>query len=71
MTIAPNYSLNIARLHNNNQYYHFCDVELGCIGEETSWKRYNEFCKRFPKEEGWLIELTYVDCSVKTIARTC
>lgn len=68
MTITPNYYMNIARQYNDNRFHHYCDVELGCIGEETALERYAEFCNRFPKVEGWLIELNYVDCRIKEIA---
>ena len=68
--VTPNYYVNIAKKHEGTgHFYHFCDVEFGCVGKETAYERFGELVGRFPPQEGWLLELNNVECHGATVLR--
>ena len=69
MTVKSNYYIIITRQYNDGLCHHYCKVELEGANEKTALERCKEFCNRFPKEEGWLIVLYYVDCSAQQLFR--
>lgn len=65
--ISPNYYVNIAKRDEKTKTFrHFCDVEFGYPHEDSVKEKFEELVKRFPIEEGWMLDLRYVECYSST-----
>lgn len=70
MMIESNYWINISKLMNDSRYHFFGNVELRCSFEHEAIEKYEILKEKFPKGEGWNLELNYTKCSGRIIARS-
>ena len=70
MIIESNYEITVSKLMNDNRYHHFCRIELGNHLELEIMDKYAQLKQKFPKEEGWLLELKRVECYGKIMERS-
>ncbi len=72
MMIPCNYCINVAKECSYptqyRRYEHFCKIELGDVNKDIAWDRFEELKTRLRKEDGYKLELSYINCYGQPIA---
>ena len=67
MMIESNYYINVAKMDGSRRFVHFCNIELGWAFEAEAKNKFEILAEKFRFEDGWLLDLHYVECVGKEI----